>query len=306
MNTAAASAPTVPPALTGDDHELASTAGRLRVYQSAPASSATARPLLLVHSVNAAGSAREVRPLFDHYRQQRPVIAFDLPGFGLSERGDRPYSPRLMTDAVLAPSFRRCGGCTDRCRSMRSGCRWAASSSRARRWSRPRRFRSVALVSPTGFSGTTRRLGPPGSTRKVPGLHAVLSAPLWGAGLFRALTRPGVIRFFLEKTWGSKAIDEDLWRYDVLITRQPGAHHAPLHFLGGGLFSGDVNALYDALAMPVWMSHGTRGDFVDYRGKAAYTAKPNWRFDVFEAGALPYFEMPAEFIRRYDAFLATL
>jgi len=259
---------------------------------------------LLVHSVNAAGSAREVRPLYEHYRGQRPVIAFDLPGFGLSERGDRPYSPRLMTDAVLAvvQELRRLHGPVPiDTLAVSLGCEFLARAA----VESPASFRSVALVSPTGFSGTTRRLGPPGSTRKLPGLHAVLSVPLWGASLFRALTRPGVIRFFLEKTWGSKAIDEDLWRYDTLITRQPGAHHAPLHFLGGGLFSGDVNALYDALAMPVWMSHGTRGDFVDYRGKAAYTARPNWRFDVFEAGALPYFELPADFMRRYDAFLAS-
>jgi pimeloyl-ACP methyl ester carboxylesterase len=297
--------PTLPPALAGESYDLVSAAGRLRVYRSAPAQSATATPLLLVHSVNAAGSARELRPLYEHYRQQRPVIAFDLPGFGLSEHGDRPYGPRLMTDAVLAAVKevqRLHGPAPIDALGVSLGCEFLARAA----VESPSSLRSVAMVSPTGFSGTTRRLGPPGSTRKLPGLHAVLSVPLWGAGLFRALTRPGVIRFFLEKTWGSKAIDEDLWRYDVAITRQPGAHHAPLHFLGGGLFSGDVNALYDALAMPVWMAHGTRGDFVDYRGKTAYTARPNWRFDVFEAGALPYFELPAEFMRRYDAFIATL
>ncbi|HNW64421.1 MAG TPA: alpha/beta hydrolase [Piscinibacter sp.] len=296
--------PAVPPALPGEAFDLDSAAGRLRVYRSVPSQAVTTLPLLLVHSVNAAGSAREVRPLYEHYRQHRPVIAFDLPGFGLSELGDRPYSPRLMTDAVLAvvQELRRLHGPVPiDTLAVSLGCEFLARAA----VESPASFRSVALVSPTGFSGTTRRLGPPGSTRKLPGLHAVLSVPLWGAGLFRALTRPGVIRFFLEKTWGSKAIDEDLWRYDTLITRQPGAHHAPLHFLGGGLFSGDVNALYDALAMPVWMSHGTRGDFVDYRGKSAYTARPNWRFDVFEAGALPYFELPADFMRRYDAFLAS-
>ena len=297
--------PAVPPALPGESFDLASPAGRLRVYRSVPAQAATATPLLLVHSVNAAGSAREVRPLYEHYREKRPVIAFDLPGFGLSEQGDRDYSPRLMTDAVLAvvQELRRRHGATPiDALGVSLGSEFLARAA----VESPASFRSIALVSPTGFNGTTRRLGPPGSTRKVPGLHAVLSVPLWGAGLFRALTRPGVIRFFLEKTWGGKAIDEDLWRYDTLITRQPGAHHAPLHFLGGGLFSGDVNALYDALAMPVWMSHGARGDFVDYRGKAAYTAKPNWHFDVFETGAMPYFEMPAEFARRYDAFLASI
>ena len=43
-----------------------------------------------------------MRPIYEHYRQSRPVYALDLPGFGFSERTDRPYLPRLMTDAVHA------------------------------------------------------------------------------------------------------------------------------------------------------------------------------------------------------------
>ena len=143
-----------------------------------------------------------------------------------------------------------------------------------------------------------------GSTRAVPGLHAVLSLPLWSGALFRGLTRPGVIRFFLEKTWGGRAIDEDLWQYDVAATRAPEARHAPLHFLGGGLFSADIHRVYESLALPVWMSHGTRGDFVDYRGKRFFEGRPNWRFDVFETGALPHFERPDAFFARFDAFFA--
>lgn len=46
-------------------------------------------PLLLVHSVNPAASAAEVRPLFDHYRATRTVFALDLPGFRFSDRSDR-------------------------------------------------------------------------------------------------------------------------------------------------------------------------------------------------------------------------
>ena len=115
-----------------------------------------------------------------------------------------------------------------------------------------------------------------------------------------------MIRFFLEKTWGSRQIDEDLWQYDVAITRPPEAKHAPLYFLSGALFSADIHRVYDKLAMPVWMVHGRRGDFVDYRGKRYYESRPNWRFDVLDAGALPYFEQPEAFCARYDAFLASL
>src|SRR5580658_9862203 len=66
------------------------TGGRLSYYAD---DSALGRPLILIHGVHAAASAYEMRPLFRHYRGRRPVYALDLPGFGLSERGDRPYTP---------------------------------------------------------------------------------------------------------------------------------------------------------------------------------------------------------------------
>lgn len=306
MTPPASAATTLPPALPGRRVELRSDAGRLALYLSEPElDAATATPLLLVHSVNAAGSSREMRPAWQRYAAQRPVVAVDLPGFGLSERSDRTYTPRLMTDALLAVAGevqRRCGGRPIDVMALSLGCEFAARAvSEA-----PALFRSLALVSPTGFNGTRRRDGPPGSTRAVPGLHRVLSQPLWSGGLFRALTRPGVIRFFLQKTWGRREIDEDLWQYDVAITRDPDARHAPLHFLGGGLFSADIHRVYESLALPVWMSHGRRGDFVDYRGKSAFTGRANWRFDPFDTGALVFFEQPEAFFARYDIFLARL
>jgi hypothetical protein len=121
--------------------------------------------------------------------------------------------------------------------------------------------------------------------------------------VFRALTRPGVIRYFLRRTWGSKQIDEVLWDYDVLTTKVAGAEHAPLHFLSANLFSADIHTVYERLEMPVWMSHGVRGDFTDYRGKTIVEARPNWRFSVFPTGALPYFEVPRDFCTAYDQFL---
>jgi pimeloyl-ACP methyl ester carboxylesterase len=95
----------LPPALRGMapvELDAGATLGRITFYAAAPEEPAEAAPLLLVHSINAAGSAREIAPLFEHYRSRRPVYALDLPGFGLSERSDRPYTPRLMTDALHA------------------------------------------------------------------------------------------------------------------------------------------------------------------------------------------------------------
>jgi len=111
-----------------------------------------------------------------------------------------------------------------------------------------------------------------------------------------------VIRYFLARTWGSPRIDEALWRYCVLTTRQPGARYAPLHFLSGQLFSADVNTLYEALSCPVWVSMATRGDFTDYRGRDTVQGRGNWQMQHITGGALPYFEDLAAFAAQLDPF----
>lgn len=260
-------------------------------------------PVLLVHSINAAAGAHEMRPLVAHLRTTHTVYTPDLPGFGASERADVAYSPRLYTDAlhaVVQAIAQRHGAAPLPALALSLGCEFLARAAAER----PAAFSRLALVSPTGLMGTRARRGPAGASRAVPGLHAVLAAPLWGERLFRQLTRPGVVRYFLRRTWGSPVIDETLWASSVAAARAPGAHHAPLHFLSAGLFSADVLALYEALAVPVWASHGTRGDFTDYRGRVHLDGRPNWRWTVYEGGALPYFEHPAAFGAALDAFLA--
>ena len=288
----------LPAAVSGDRHEFASPAGRLSFYVAG-----SGAPLLLVHSVNAAASAAEIRPLHEHYRATRTVFSLDLPGYGFSDRSDRDYTPRLMTDAlhaVVEQIRMRCGNGPVDALACSLSCEFLARAA----VEQPAAFRSLALVSPTGFSGTRPRRGAPGTTLAKPWLLAALRGPGWGGALFRALTRPGVIRYFLRRTWGSRAIDEELWHYDVLTTRCPGAEHAPLHFLSGSLFSADISNIYEQLALPVWMSHGVRGDFTDYRGKSRVETRPNWRCTVFETGAMPFFEVEAKFSATYNAFLA--
>ena len=279
------------------------TAGRVLMFEALPQTAGSNRPLLLIHSVNAAGSAYEVLPIQVHAKATRPVYAIDLPGFGFSERSDRVYTPRMMTDGVLAAVAeirRRHGDVAIDALALSLSAEFLARAA----VEQPDAFARLALVSPTGFSGRKQRHGAPGSTRGQAWLYSTLSWSFWDDGIYGLLTRPGTIRYFLERTWGSKNIDEGLWAYDVITTQQPGAKFAPLHFVSANLFAADINTLYDGLSMPVWMSHGVRGDFVDYRGKAWYADRPNWAFTQFQTGALPHFEVPAEFLSALDRFLA--
>jgi len=294
----------LPLAFPAERRDLDSPAGRLSLYSAQPEDvSAGLPPLLLVHSVNAAGSAAEVAPLFAHYRKQRAVYAMELPGFGFSDRSDRPYTVRLMTDALqlaLAVIQAESGGVAADVVALSLSCEFAARAS----CETPQLIRRLAMVSPTGFSRKKRRYGPAESVVGPPWLLRLLRWPRWSEGVYRTLTRPAVIRYFLARTWGSDAIDEALWRYNLLTTRQPGARFAPLYFVSAQMFSADINTLYEALTAPVWVSMATRGDFTDYQGRTTVDARSNWQFHAIEGGALPYFEDLPAFTRRLDPFWA--
>jgi pimeloyl-ACP methyl ester carboxylesterase len=292
----------LPPAVSGDRRELMGIAGRLSYYVAGPPRDKGSIPLLLLHSINAAGSAYEVKPLFERFQVRRTVYALDLPGFGFSDRRDRRYRPRLMTDAIHAMVEEIRGhhgqGAIDALAVSLSSEFLARAAVEE-----PDAFRSLALVSPTGFDRRAPYTGVTGSTRGNAALYAALNVPLWRKGFFRLLTSRPSIRYFLRKTWGSKEIDEGLLNYDYLTTHQPGAYHAPYDFVSGFLFSGDISNIYGALKLPIWMSHGIRGDFTDYPWASVVERKSNWVIHEFPTGALSYFEMPGLFVQRYGTFL---
>jgi pimeloyl-ACP methyl ester carboxylesterase len=292
----------LPPAVSGERRELASIVGRLSYYVAGPPRDSGSIPLLLLHSINAAGSAYEIKPLFERFQVRRTVYALDLPGFGFSDRSKRRYRPRLMTDAVHAMikeiRQRRGQGAIDALAVSLSSEFLARAA-----FEGPDAFRSLALVSPTGFDRRAPYTGATGSTRGNAALYGALNVPLWRDGFFRLLTSRPSIRYFLQKTWGSKEIDEGLMNYDYLTAHQPGAYHAPYDFVSGFLFSGDISNVYGALKLPIWMSHGVRGDFTDYSWTGNVERKSNWTIHEFPTGALPYFEMRSLFVQRYETFL---
>jgi pimeloyl-ACP methyl ester carboxylesterase len=169
---------------------------------------------------------------------------------------------------------------------------------------RPERFRTLALVTPTGFSRAYGKLhGQERATREVPGLHGLFTFPLWSRAFYDLLVSRPSIRYFLQRTFGSKRVDEGLLDYDYLTSHQPGARHAPYAFVSGRLFSADIRGVYERLDLPVWMPHATRGDFKDFSEAGWAKARPNWTVQPFDSGALPHFERADEFLAAYDRFL---
>ncbi len=199
--------------------------------------------VVLIHSVNAAASAFEMRPIFDALKGRRRVFALDLPGFGRSERADREYTPELYAKAierfvvdVVSPQ----GAPVDAVALSLSSEFLARAAHRS-----PGLFRSLTLLSPTGFSAKQDRGALAQSV-----LSRVLHLPLLSGGLFKLVTTERSIRYFLKKSFVGP-VDEGLVRYAAETAAMPGAKHAPLTFLSGKLFTPHADkALYEPLTVP--------------------------------------------------------
>ncbi len=126
-------------------------------------------PLLLVHSVNAAASSYEVKPIFEALRARRRVFALDLPGFGLSSRGPDIYTVERYVEAILTAA--RAVQTMSDGRPVAALALSLSSEFLARAaLQQPDLFAGLALVTPTGFEAGAqhRRGGMPEARPRTP------------------------------------------------------------------------------------------------------------------------------------------
>lgn len=237
----------LPKAINADQVTFFSkTAGQLSYYADR---SAGGRPVVFIHSINAAASAYELRPLFVHYRGQRPVYALDLPGFGFSERADRAYSPEFYEASIIDFLASQVGGLADIV-ALSLGSEFAARAALAR----PDLVHSLTLISPSGFGAPDaqeRSSQQANASGKSDMLYKIFSFSLWGRPLYDLIATRRSIQYFLQQSFVGN-VDPGLLEYAYATSHQPGAHYAPLHFISGKLFTRDVRQkVYTQLTQPV-------------------------------------------------------
>lgn len=290
---------TLPPAVTAERLDSQGRSGRLSYYVAGHGS-----PLLLLHSINAAASVREVQPAFEHAVQSHRVYAPDLPGYGFSDRSARPYDIKLFCDAIrdmLDVIARQHGRSPVDALALSLSAEFLARVATEA----PARFRSLTLVTPTGFRrGYDKLRTRQGQNREIPGLYSTATFPLWRNALFNGLVSRASVRYFLGRTFGSQDVPESLVDYSWRTAHQPGADRAPFAFLSGRLFSADIRDVYERLEQPVWLAHGTRGDFADFSEADWVRTRKNWTAQAFDTGAIVYFQQPTVFFKQWDTFLA--
>ncbi|MEM6543476.1 MAG: alpha/beta hydrolase [Pseudomonadota bacterium] len=267
------------PALEADFIEMMlPSGGRVACYKRA----GEGRPLLLLHSINAAPSAFEISPFFHQMSLPQPLYAADLPGFGLSDRTDRTYSASFYAQAII-----------DLCDAINEGpidvlalsttCELVAKAANMA----PHLFNKLIMVSPTGFSRRKERSG------SGQGILKVLRAPLVGETLFRALRSRPSINYFLNMAFKDSA-PEPMVDYAYATAAQPGARYAPFYFLSGQLFAADaIGELYSQLSQQVLVLYD-KDPNVSLRLLDGFVSEMgNWTaYRIDDTRGLPHFEKP--------------
>ena len=288
--------------LQAEREEYQSThAGKLSYYFD---KSGKGLPLLILHSINAAASVHEISPIFYAFRGQRPVYALDLPGFGSSERGVRQYSPELYKNAILDFTKEIIGGKTDIV-ALSLSCEFSALAANEN----PELFRSLVMISPTGFQ-IPRRLREVNKERRA-GIknlvYAILAIPLWSRALFDIIASRPSIAYFLQKSF-ENAIPEGMIETAYALAHQPGAHCAPIAFISGKLFTPQVReTTFKALSLPVLVLFD-RDAYMSFDLLASTIyEKPNWKaVRIKPTKGMPHFDKPGETFYQMDQFWAKL
>ncbi len=271
------------------------TGGHLNIYVDTQASG---HPLVLIHSINAAASAYEMRPLFLHYQKKRPLWAPDLPGFGFSSRGDHVYTPLTYEQALLKLFELQIGVPADVV-ALSLSAEFAARAALIR----PSAFRSLTLISPTGFGNQIQP-----SHHRSDGIQSLLYFPLWSQGFYDLLTTRLSIRYFLQKSFIGP-VDEEMVDYAYCTAHRPGARYAPFHFVSGELFTADIrNRFYARLTeLPVLVLYD-QDAYTGFEHLPTFLEDhPNWQSArISPTRGLPHFEKLTQTVHYLDTFWQTL
>jgi pimeloyl-ACP methyl ester carboxylesterase len=280
----------VEPALDGEQVDVEHGDITIATYRRGEGS-----PIVLVHSVNAAASAAEMRPLFERLSGDRCVVAVDLPGYGRSTRPAERHTPQSMAAAVTAVLEDLGAPCDIVALSL--GCEFSARVA----VDRPDLVRSLTFISPTGMGSDQNR------SFQVPLLGSVIRSPIAGELIYAALASKPSIGYFLGQSFRG-SVDPGMKADAHRMSRHRNARFAPASFLEGALFTaGAVEALYERVEHPVLViaDEDPYTDFGSLEGLLARRRSWQWHRLAPHHG-LPQFEHPEPTVAVIESFHRTL
>ena len=285
--------------LEAEHHTFESdTVGKINYYESKVESKQT--PILLVHGVHLYAGGHDMVPVFEAFSAYRKVYIIDLPGFGGSEKSDRPYRPVLYL-AAISEFIRDRIGQPVHVVVMGQSAEFVAMADEQDAGL----FKSIVMIDPSGMQMPhTGHISESKWWEQFLNLGlSYLKVPLWSLPFYDLLASRSCVLDYYRKRF-TYTPPSDLVDLAYTSAHQPGAHFAPIVHYCRKLSVPDVRTkYYEKMNKPILV-------VFDNDPKHKFDMLPmlvrehaNWQaFRSSHTRGMPHFENPGETFRSIETF----
>lgn len=285
--------------LEAEHHTFESdTVGKINYYESRVESKQT--PILLVHGIHLYAGGHDMTPVFEAFCAYRKVYVMDLPGFGGSEKTDRPYRPVLYA-AAISEFIRDRIGEPVHIVVMGQSAEFAAMAEEQDSGL----FKSIVMINPSGMQ--MPRTGHISESKWWEQFQNIgltyLKVPLWSLPFYDLLaSRTSVLGYYRKRF--TYTPPSDLIDLAYTSAHQPGAHFAPIVYYCGKLSVADVRTkYYEKITKPVLVVFDNEPGHQFDMLPILVHEHANWQaFRSSQTCGMPHFENPGETFRSIETF----
>ena len=274
-------------ALGGEAHFFRWKHGRV-FYKTSGAENPGA-PLVFIHGVGAGTSSFMWRKNFDDLARDFRVYAFDLLGFGFSDKpAAASYSADLYVD-LITDFIREVSGYPVNIIASSLGAAYAIRVADEH----PELINSMILNGPAGSDASNRRPGMAGAA-----FYGLLQSPVLGTSFYNVMASERSIRDYARDHlfYDHRRVTDRLVANLYATSHQAGAQHAIAAFLAGYLNT-DTQSPFSRLTQPVVLVWGKQDATTPIdKAWALQEVNPKARLEVFDyCRMMPEQEQPEKF-----------
>ena len=274
-------------ALGGEAHFFRWKHGR--VFYKTSGAENPGPPLIFIHGVGAGASSFMWRKNFDDLAKDFRVYAFDLLGFGFSDKpAAASYSADLYVD-LITDFIREVSGYPVNIIASSLGAAYAIRVADEH----PELINSMVLNGPAGSDALNRRPGMAGAA-----FYGLLQSPVLGTSFYNVMASERSIRDYARDNlfYDHHRVTDRLVANLYATSHQAGAQHAIAAFLAGYLNT-DTQSPFSRLTQPVVLVWGKQDATTPLdKAWALQEVNPRARLEVFDyCRMMPEQEQPEKF-----------
>jgi len=246
-------------------------------------------PLVFIHGVGAGTSSFMWRKNFDELAKDFRVYAFDLLGFGFSDKpAVAPYSADLYVE-LITDFIREVSGYAANVIASSLGAAYAIRVADEH----PELVNAMILNGPTGSDSLNRRPGMAGAA-----FYGLLQSPVLGTSFYNVMASERSIRDYARENlfYDHRRVTDRLVANLYATSHQSGAQHAIAAFLAGYLNT-DTRSPFTRITQPVVLVWGKQDSTTPLEQALSLVGlNPRARLEVFDyCRMMPEQEQPEKF-----------